>query len=262
MGLSGIELHPGYRLRIQTLGGFQVWRGSEPVQANSWRREKSRQLFQLLLTHRQSPLDRDQICEHLWPEADPNIAHRNFKSALNTLYQVLEPERDPGSESAFILREGSTYGLRPNADIWLDTEQFVGAVQQAGKTAHPNLELLQQAIHVYQGEYLPDTLYETWAAEERERLAAIYLETSDRLSELLLKNKLYNQVIDLCQAILVQDDCWERAYRHLMLAYYHLGDRGQVGRSYQRCVQTLREELDVAPSPETSTLFQALIKAG
>ncbi len=260
MDLSGIQLHPGYRLRIQTLGGFQVWRGSDPIIANSWRREKSRQLFQLLLTHRQTPLDRDQICEHLWPEVDPATAHRNFKSTLNTLYQVLEPERDPGSESAFILREGSTYCLRPNADIWLDADQFADAVLREDKRTHPNLELLQQALDVYQGEYLPDTLYETWAAEERERLAAIYLETTDRVSELFLKNQDYGKVIDLCQRILVQDNCWERAYRHLMLAYASLGDRGQVGRTYQRCVQTLKEELDVAPSPETSTLYQDLVK--
>ena len=108
-----------------------------PILANGWRREKSRQLFQLLLTYRTAPLDRDQICEHLWPEADPVTAYRNFKSTLNTLYQVLEPERSPGSESAFILREGSTYGLRPNADIWLDADQFVNAVQDALVKSQP-----------------------------------------------------------------------------------------------------------------------------
>jgi LuxR family maltose regulon positive regulatory protein len=260
IGLRGIELHPGYRLRIQTLGGFQVWRGSEPIGANGWRREKSRQLLQLLLTHREAPLDRDQICEHLWAEADPITARRNFKSTLNTLYQVLEPERDPGSESAFILREGSTYGLRPHADIYLDADQFIETVNQANMASRSKMELLQKAIDLYQGEYLPDTLYETWTAEERERLAAIYLETSDRLSELLLESRQYGEAIDLCQRILLQDNCWERAYRHLMLAYHHLGDRGQVGRTYQRCTQTLRDELDVTPSAETTTLYHALIK--
>lgn len=260
MGLTGIETHPGYRLRVQTLGGFQVWLGSKPIMANSWRREKSRQLFQLLLTHRESPLDRDQICEHLWPEADPATAHRNFKSTLNTLYQVLEPERTPGSESAFILREGSIYGLRPNADIWLDAAHFVDAVQRARKTEVPGLELLQGALDVYQGDYLPDTLYETWAAEERERLTAMYLETADRLSGQLLQNQQYGQAIDLCQRILSKDNCWERAYRHLMLAYEALGERGRVVRTYQRCVHTLRTELDVAPSTKTADLYQELLK--
>ena len=256
LDLSGVERHPGYRLRVQTLNGFQVWRGNEPILANGWRREKSRQLFQLLLTYRHAPLDRDQICEHLWPEADRSTAQRNFKITLNTLYQTLEPEREPGSDSAFILREGTTYGLRPGADIWLDAEQFSDAVHRAA--SNPTPDLLQFAVGLYTGEYLPDTLYETWAAEERERLSALFLENADLLVESLIREERYAEAIDLSQRILTQDNCWERAYRHLMLAYDRLGDRGQVGRTYQKCVQTLRDELDVAPSPETEKLYASL----
>jgi len=254
LGLAGIESHPGYQLRVQSLGGFQVWRGEEAIPSNGWRREKSKQLFQLLLTYRHAPLDRDQICEYLWAEADPATAQRNFKITLNTLYQVLEPERDAGSESAFIMREGSTYNLRPNADIWLDAEEFSKAVKDAA--------LLQKAMELYKGEFLPDTLYETWAAEERERLAASFLETADALAEALIAQKNYAQAIDLCQRILAQDNCWERAYRHLMLAYDGLNDRGQIGRTYQRCVQTLRDELDVSPAPETQKLYEGLVGSG
>ena len=256
LGLPSIERHPGYRLRVQTLNGFQVWRGDEPISANGWRREKSRQLFQLLLTYHHAPLDRDQICEHLWPEADRATAQRNFKITLNTLYQTLEPEREPGSELAFILREGTIYSLRPGADIWLDTEQFTEAVHRAASTPDPGL--LQRAVSLYPGEYLSETLYETWAAEERERLAALFLETADRLADMLIQRENYSEAIDLSQRILSQDNCWERAYRHLMLAYDRLGDRGQVGRTYQKCVQTLREELDVSPAPETEKLYEEL----
>ncbi len=255
MGLTGLELHPGYRLRIQTLGGFQVWRGAEAIPANGWRREKARQLFQILLTYRHTPLDRDQICEFLWPEIDPVTAQRNFKITLNTLYQVLEPERDPGADSAFILREGSAYSLRPGADLWLDAEELM---QRARRSSGLDMNELQKAINLYAGEYLPDALYETWAAEERERLASLFLESSDHLVEYLLKQARYAEAIELAQRVLAQDNCWERAYRHLMLAYDKLGDRGQVGRVYQRCIQTLRDELDVSPSAETEKLYQRL----
>ncbi|MFH2103512.1 MAG: BTAD domain-containing putative transcriptional regulator [Chloroflexota bacterium] len=256
LGLARIDYHPGFQLRIQTLGSFQVWRGKEPIPANGWRRDKARQLFQLLLTYRHAPLDRDQICEHLWPETDPATAQRNFKITLNALYQVLEPDRTPGSDSAFILREGTTYSLRPNADLWLDADQFVQAVRHA---SNPEFSLLQRAVALYQGEYLPETLYETWAAEERERLAALFLESADQLTEMLIEQKRYTEAIDLCQRILAQDNCWERAYRTLMLAYNCLGDRGQVGRTYQRCIQTLRDELDVSHTPETEQLYQRLV---
>jgi LuxR family maltose regulon positive regulatory protein len=257
VGLPEIDYHPGYQLRIYTLGAFQVWRGKDTIPANGWRREKSRLLFQLLLTYRHSPLDRDQICEYLWPECDPTTAQRNFKIMLNTLYQILEPEREPGSDSAFIQRKGTIYSLRSAADIWLDAEQFTQAARRAA--SNPNPDLLQRIVSLYPGEYLPETLYETWAAEERERLATLFLESADKLTEIYLEQERYIDAIDLSKRTLAQDNCWERAYRHQMLAYDHLNDHGQVGRVYQRCVQTLHEELDVSPAPETEELYQRLV---
>jgi DNA-binding SARP family transcriptional activator len=43
-----------------------------------------------------------------------------------------------------------------------------------------------------------------------------------------------------------------------MLAYHRLGDRGQVGRVFQRCNQSLHEELDVSPSVERYALYEKL----
>ncbi|HEY3476652.1 MAG TPA: bacterial transcriptional activator domain-containing protein [Anaerolineales bacterium] len=174
---------------------------------------------------------------------------------MNTLYQVLEPEREPGSESAFIFRDGATYTLRPNADLWLDADEFSRLVHEAGAT---NADLLQKAVDLYRGDYLPDALYETWVAEEREHLVSLFLESADRLAALLLNQGNAEGAIELAQRILSKDGCWERAYRHLMLAYHYLGDRGQVARVYRRCVQTLGKELDVSPSSETKELYGKL----
>jgi len=69
----------------------------------------------------------------------------------------------------------------------------------------------------------------------------------------------FTEAIDLGQRILAKDNCWERAYRHLMQAFNALGDRGQLARTYQRCQQTLKEELDVLPSQETQDLYRKLI---
>lgn len=258
LGLAHVQSHPGFRLIVETMGNFQVRRGGEVIPSNGWRREKSRQLFQLLVTFRHSPLDRDQICEHLWPEADTATAQRNFKITLNTLYQALEPERDAGSDSAFIVRDGATYTLRPHADLQLDSDLFTRLAREGLKAAPDSITMLEQAVTLYRGEYLPDSMYEAWAAEERERMATLFLEAADKLCEMYLQHKRFTEAIDLCQRVLAQDNCWERAYRHLMLAYDSMGDRGQVGRTYQRCVQVLRDELDVSPSAETRALYERL----
>lgn len=259
LGLPEISLHPGFQLRLRTMGTFQAWLGSHSLSPGAWRREKARQLFQLLVTFRHAPLDRDQIIEYLWAEVGPATAQRNFKVALNTLYNVLEPGREPGSESAYITREGSSYLLRPGADLWLDAEEFVNLVRRADSQPEQALSLLEKAINLYQGEYLPDARYETWAAAEREYLSVLFLHSADRLSELCLQSGRFEETIELCQRILAQDNCWERAYRLQMLTYDRLGDHGQVARTYQRCVQALHDELNVPPSADTDNLFRSLI---
>lgn len=55
-----------------------------------------------------------------------------------------------------------------------------------------------------------------------------------------------------------RDECWEHAYRLLMLAQARLGNRAQALRTYARCVERLREELDVPPSAATVRLFEEL----
>lgn len=262
MGLENIRFHPGYQLRVKTLGGFQVWRGQHPIAHGDWRREKTRQLFQLLVTYRHTPLDREQICEHLWPGTEPEAAQRNFKVALNALYGVLEPERKAGEESAFVLREGAVYGLRPGCDIWIDVDHFETLVRRAEQLTKEDpdraMGIYESALELVDGEFLPDARYMVWPAVEREHIAVLYLQSADKYCELSLKKRSYQKVINECGRILSQDSCWERAYRHLMTAYDGLGDHGQVARTYQRCVETLHTELNVAPSDETNQLFRHL----
>jgi two-component SAPR family response regulator/Tfp pilus assembly protein PilF len=265
IGLEKIHTHPGYQLRVFTLGKFQTWRGIECVDPKGWRREKARQLFQILLTYRNSPLDREQIIDFLWPEMHAENAQRNFKVTLNTLNQVLEPERIAGSESAYILREGSTYGLFPEADLWVDSQALISSLQEAEKLIASDVNgavsKIERALSLYKGEYLPDARYETWAAAEREHLTVLFLRSADRLADLYVTKGNYEGAIDLSQQILSIDNCWERAYRHMMDAYAGLGDHGQVRRTYLRCVDTLREEMDIVPSKETEIAFQQLLSS-
>ena len=214
------------------------------------------------MTFRNSPLDRDQILDHLWPDADPEIALRNFKVAISTLYTTLEPDRIAGRESAYIVREGKVYGLRPGTDIWLDAEDFLNMIQRAEAhvTGAPGraMILFERALEHYQGDFLSDARYEPWTAEEREHLSVHFLRAADQLSSLYLAADQAKAAIEVSQRILSQDNCWERAYRHMMRAYHQIGDQGQVARTYQRCIATLRNELDVGPSPQTETLYREL----
>lgn len=265
-GVAGLTLHPGFQLRVQTLGAFRVWRGLEEVPAQEWRRESARRLFQLLLTYRRQLLERDQILELLWPGQDPEIAVRDFKVALSTLFKVLEPERKANAPSAFILREGTLYGLRGEADVVLDVEHFERAVAAGdalwGRDAGAAVTQYQTALSLYQGEYLQEYPYAEWCSEERERLRGLYLRAAERVARALADRGAWAEVVEVCEAMLARDNCWEEAYRLLMTAQARLGNRSQALRTYQRCVEALLAELDVEPSEETRRVYASVVSEG
>jgi len=262
MGLANVEVHPGYQLRVQVLGAFRIWRGTQEVAPRVWQREKARHLFQLLLLERGRLLEREVIVDKLWPHLSPSAATRDFKVALNALNKAIEPNRPPDAPYAFVLREGTTYGIRPHADIWVDAVEFerlaVKGLQSAEHAPQEALAALQDAVQLYGDDYLPEGVYEDWTTTERERLLTLYLRAAETLSLILLEQKQYDEVIDACQRILARDRCWERAYRILMRAYTERGNRAQALRVYEQCVEALHDELTVPPSSETTTLFRQI----
>jgi LuxR family transcriptional regulator, maltose regulon positive regulatory protein len=262
LGLNHLQSHPGYCLRIQILGNFRLWRGPDEVEAGAWERKKSRQLLHLLLTHRDTLLEREQIVEMLWPELDAEAGLRDFKIAYSTLSRVLEPDRDRHAQSAYVMRDGSRYGLRPEADLWLDSAAFcegiAGGDRLWQRDRQAALRAYRQALTLYQGDYLQEYPYAEWCSEERERLLTLYLRTSERVADALLAQGQWEEAIIVSQALLARDDCWEQAYRVQMTAYAELGNRAQAVRAFQRCEARLKQELGVEPMAETVALLEEI----
>jgi DNA-binding SARP family transcriptional activator len=204
-------------------------------------------------------MHRQQIVETLWPDLSPEIGERDFKIAYNALIRVLEPQRSRNDPSSFIVREGSRYGMRQTADLWFDVAEFDRLIMSADHdlSHNPNeaREQYRRALALYQGEYLQDFPYETWATQERTRLLNRYLRTAERLAGSLLRERQWDEAIDVCHALLDHDNCWEPAYQILIHADLKMGNRSQAIRTYKRCEQALSDELGLKPSEATRKLI-------
>lgn len=267
IGLPDIEVHPGYQLRVQTLGSFRVWRGTHEIAGREWQRDKARQLFQLLISHPMRWLQRDEIVEMLWPHLGPEAAMRDFKVALNALNKALEPYRSTDDPFSFIVRQGSAYRLRPEADLHLDYVEFEKACEQGMRSldeghTEDGITQLRAALRLYSGDYLPDALYESWSSEPHDRLLALYLRTADQLTTALIECAEYEEAINLCQQIVERDPCWERAYCALMVAHTRQDNRALALRAYRRCVEALSTHLGVEPAASTVALEQRIRGSG
>lgn len=254
LGLAELERHPGYQLRVQTLGDFRVWLGEQEVK---WSRQAGKELFQLLLTERARSLHREEIMGILWPEATAAEQASHFKTAYAALCKDLEPNRQRNVPSAYIVRDGSRYGLRATADIWLDSVEFDTLIDTADDKPAPRY---QRALKLYLGDYLADAPYADWLMQERRRLHIRYVHTAERLAQLQQDQADWIGVIETGEAIVRIDPCWEPAYRFLMTAHARQGNHAEVARTYERCAATLLAELDLAPSDVTLTLKQSLLR--
>ena len=256
LDLTTLARHPGYQLRVAALGQFTVRRGdSEPI---PWQRQIARDLFLLLLTERR-PLHREQIMDTLWPDLTPDEAAGQFKTAHNALCKSLEPNRQRNQPSAFILRNGSRYSLRLEADVWIDSAEFDTVITRADRLHQTDptaaITLYETALGLYKGAYLQPFPFLPFTQQEQRRLHNRYLRSAERLTQLYLQTAAWEKAIDRAQTMLTRDNCWEPAYRLLITAYDRTGNRPAALRVYHECVAVLSAELNIAPSPQTQSLI-------
>ncbi len=248
-------------LRVRSLGEFRVWRGADELGERAWGREKARQLFHLLLAYRGQALPKARIVDQLWPDADPTTVDGTFRVALNALNKALEPDRTSGAQPRFVVKRGSGYGLAGAADIWLDAAEFergldaAAALEAAGEEGEILVDTYRRALTLYEGPFLKDfTAHEAWCDRERERLAHRFQDGALRLARLLARRGEDGGCAEWAERLLALDPLAEEAYRLLMVAQYRQGDRAQALKTYDKCIITLSDELDVDPMPETQRL--------
>ena len=85
-----------------------------------------------------------------------------------------------------------------------------------------------------------------------------FLRILDKLSHFWLRQGTLESAIDGWKKILVKDPWREDVYRHLMVCFARNGQRGVALNWYDVCVRVLEKELQLAPEPETVTLYNRI----
>jgi DNA-binding SARP family transcriptional activator len=262
LGITTFDAHPGYSIRVQTLGDFKIWLGEREVHEKKWQREKAKELFQLLITQK-TFIPKDEITQTLWPAQDRKSADRDFKVALNALHHVLEPMRKARAAPFFVIRDGMFYGLNPMAVVELDTQYFLEYIQKGlNETKQAEaISFLEKGLALYQGEYLPERRYDDWCISKRESMLVYFLRGAEKLAQLNIRLENYEQAIYWCEKIIERDRTWEEAYRLLMYCYYRKNNRPYAMKWYNKCSEVLEEELGVTPLEPTRHMYKMIIEA-
>lgn len=206
---------------------------------------------------------RDSLIALLWPELEPSRARANLRRNLSLLRTALEGE--------WLVVDRQTIGTDPNADFGLDVERFVRLVRawethdHAPEQVCPRcLEALAEAATLYRGDFLEgfgvrDTVaYDDWQFFQAEGFRQELALALERLVHGYGAHGNHEAALLCARRWLALDPLHEPAHRQLMQLYAQTGQRSAALRQYQECVRILDEELGLAPTEETRTLYEQI----
>jgi len=162
-------------LRITTLGdtGLHL---DEARLDSTWLDHRPGKLFKYLICARGHRVKTDELVDTLWPDTG-RTGMTSLRQAVHTLRARLEPAREKGGPSSFVVGGGGSYELdltnvRVDADEF-ETEATAALLSLDRDGPDTAVSQLERAAALYTGDFLPDEPYAEWALEERDRLRAL-----------------------------------------------------------------------------------------
>ncbi|HVT02742.1 MAG TPA: BTAD domain-containing putative transcriptional regulator [Thermoanaerobaculia bacterium] len=230
------------KVRIHLLGPFTVERDDQPIPPDAWERRRAFELLQLLAISPGGRLSRNELIDLLWPEKDSAGGANNLHRAIHDLRKVIGSDAIRVEKSAVRLGDG----------VWVDVAEFEKLIGDA------DFDRRTGALAMY-GELCAGSAMSERIALERDHLRQKFIDAAlGVVPHVISRDK--HRAIDLLRRVLAADATNEQALRLLMRCLADGGRRAEALRQYAECKRALREQLDAAPSAQTTALFDTLAK--
>lgn len=243
-------------IKIYLLGILQVVCDGQLL--NGFRSRKALALLGYLAAHEQA-VPRTQLVELFWPEMEEKRGRANLSWAINHLSESLPN---------LVIADRHSVGLRTDADKWVDIHEFSELMQQVESDPSPgapaSIAALTQASELYRGDfmsghYLDDCPnFEQWLIHQQENWR-------QRIQKVLHTLSAHHQRRGDDRSALRVVDQWlshapwqEEAHQRKMELLAASGHWSLALQQYEQCRRTLKEELGVAPSAETTRLYERI----
>jgi predicted ATPase/DNA-binding SARP family transcriptional activator len=235
-------------LQVRLLGQFKVEVDGTPIDIPS---RPAQSLLAYLILNASTAQRREKLAGLFWPDSTEQNARSNLRHALWRIRQALGS--DPQTGHDFVTADDFTITFEAAVDDWLDV-----AILERKISDDFSPDDLIEMISLYQGDLLPG-FFEDWVVLERERLQAVFEQKMHLLLERLVEARRWSEVLEWGERWIALGRAPEPAYRVLMIAHNELGDHSSIVTVYQRCVETLQQELGVEPSEQTRELYERLV---
>ena len=248
-------------LHIETLGNFRVSRGERILTRDAQRAYRLWGLLKYLLTKGGQGVHPEVLAGALWPEQDYQDPKGVVRTTVYRLRQLINYGGGDGGGNYIIFKQGC-YRWNTGANYWLDAREFEELCHQAqdilGEDPAGAMVLLESALSLYKGEYLPEEAFSEWVLSQRYYYRRLYLEAVVTLMPLLKEQGLYRNIIAHCEEAVRIEPFEEGLHIPLLEALLYTGRWEQALTHYQYITAALYRELGVKPPPAMRRIYELL----
>ena len=248
-------------MALCSLGRFALWLHGTPVSFPGKVQLKPLALLKALAALGEEGVRREALADALWQDAEGGAALDSFKITLHRLRRILKDRRA-------ITLKGGLVTLSPEY-CWTDVRAFEtffrkadsGPEHERTSPDHRHArDLLQRAVDLYRGPFLPGDVHEPWTAPMRERLAGKFRCAVVRLGLEMEADGQWESAAECYRQGLETDILAEEFHMRLMLCLRALGRYAEALTAYDRCRRMLASGLGTPPGPDTEAVHQSLLR--
>jgi len=252
---------PGYaaawpwKLRIATLGRFELSASAAPLAASGKVPRKTLELLQYVAGSPGLTVAADRVTASLWPELEGDLGRGAFRTALHRLRKLLD-------DADAVLFDGASVRIDPNR-VWVDALAFERSVEstEAALRRHDGARARfdgAEALVLYAGHFLADQQEAPWMLTPQERLRSRFVRLVTMLGEYLERSSAAGEAQTLYRKAIELNPLDKEIARRLIALLRDAGETNAALEVYRALRQQLSVVLGRAPSAQTQRLADTL----
>ncbi|MES9997178.1 BTAD domain-containing putative transcriptional regulator [Desulfovibrio aminophilus] len=240
-------------LVVRTLGTFTILKNGEPLTCGGKMQKKPLDLLKALIAAGGVNVPARRLADELWPDATGDKAGKSFETTLARLRRLLGANR--------VLQYGGGQLSLDPASCCVDSLALEEIFNELRATpADQAGPLWDRASALYRGPFLPAESL-SWAMRRRETLRDGMLRCIAAAGRRQEQAEAWEQALAWWMRGLEADDLVEYFYQRVMACHMKLGNNSEVARAYTLCRRKLRDQLGIAPSAATETLYSSILQS-
>jgi YVTN family beta-propeller protein len=247
------------RLKVFLTGRVAAEANGHVLDEGRFPGRQGRLLFVYLVAAGSRPVPTDELADAIWGGTPP----ATWEKALTVIASKL---RGLVAEDGITLTNAfGCYRLDLPEGAWVDLFAAAGGAQDAEEALAAD-ELDRARAAAESAESLARRPFlsgedGTWVEQKRRDLADIRERALSVLADACLRSGDAREATKWAEELIALSPFREVGYRRLMEAHVVAGNRAEALRVYGQCRQLLAEELGAYPSPETESIYRALLEA-